>query len=63
MVAHRFVQIHRIENRRIEAGEQLLGDDENLGLFPDLGEVLADLFLFLAVRTALNATRPEEIRL
>jgi hypothetical protein len=31
VIAHRLVEIHRVEHRRVEAGEQLLGDDQDLG--------------------------------
>jgi hypothetical protein len=30
VVAHRLVEIHGVEHGRVEAGEQLLGDDEDL---------------------------------
>jgi hypothetical protein len=49
VVAHRLVEIHGIEHGRVEAGEQFLGDDEDLGLLVELAEALADLPLFLRV--------------
>jgi hypothetical protein len=49
VVPHRLVEIHGVEHRRIEAGEQLLGDDEDLGLLVELAEALADLPLPLRV--------------
>ena len=30
VVAHRLVEIHAVEDRRVVAGEQLVGDDEDL---------------------------------
>ena len=49
VVAHRFVEIHRVEHRSVEAGEQFLGDDENLRHLVELAEALADLPLLLRV--------------
>ncbi len=49
VVAHRLVEIHGVEHGRVEAGEQFLGDDENLRLLVELAEALADLPLLLRV--------------
>ncbi len=57
VVAHRLVEIHRVEDRRVEAGQQLLGDDQDLRVFADLGEVLADLLLLLLVEVPLLQLR------
>jgi len=53
VVAHRFVQIHRVEYRRIETGQQLFGHDQNLRPLSHLGEVLANLLFFLLVEVPL----------
>ena len=51
MVAHRLVQVHAIQNRRIEAGKQLLGHDEDLRLLLRFSEALTDgLLPFLRER-------------
>ena len=55
VVAHRLVEIHRVEDRRVEAGEQLLGDDQDLRPLADLGEVLADLLLASSRRGATSS--------
>jgi hypothetical protein len=44
MVAHRLVQIHGIQDRRIETGQQFLGDDEDFRKVTALDEIFADLF-------------------
>ena len=49
VVAHRLVEIHGVEHGRVEAGEQLLGDDQDLRLLVELAEALADLPLLLRV--------------
>jgi hypothetical protein len=57
MVAHRLVEIHRIEQGRIEAGEQLLGNDQNLRLPVEFTEALADLPLLLRIEMELLEQR------
>jgi len=47
VVAHGLVQVHGVEDGRVETGEELLGDDEDLGVLVQLGEGLADLPLLL----------------
>ena len=49
MVAHRFIEIHGVEERRIETGEQFLGDDEDLRHLIELTETLANLPLPLRI--------------
>jgi len=49
MIAHRFVQIHGIENRRVESGQQFLGDNQNLGRIAVFGKTFANGFFFLLV--------------
>ena len=57
VVAHRLVEIHRVEDRRVEAGQQLLGDDQDLRQLAGLGEVLADLLFLLLVDVPLLEVR------
>jgi len=57
MVAHRLVEIDRIEQGRIEAGEQLLGNDQNLRLPVEFTEALADLPLLLRIEKELLEQR------
>ena len=52
-VAHGLVQVHGVEHGRVETGEQLLGDDEDLGVLVQLGEGLADLPLLLVLGVEL----------
>lgn len=49
MIAHRFVEIHGVEHRRIKAGQQFLGDNKDLRLQIQLVEALADLPLFFGI--------------
>ena len=53
VVAHRFVEIHRVKNRGIEAGQQFLGYNQNLRMLGRLDEILADLPLFLFFKPIL----------
>ncbi len=50
VVPHGLVQVHGIEDRRIEAGEQLLGDDEDFRLHAESGKVLKDLLLLFLIK-------------
>ena len=45
----RLTEIHGVEHRRVKAGEQFLGDDENFRHLVELAEALADLPLLLRV--------------
>ena len=57
VVAHRLVQIHGVKDGRVEAGEQLLGNDENLRPLAGLGEILANLPLSLGIEMPLFQVR------
>ena len=52
VVAHGFVEIHRVEDRRVETGQQLLSHDEDLGVLAKLDKTLPDapLLLFVYVK-------------
>src|SRR2546428_4315398 len=54
VVPHRFVQIHAIQNRRIETCQQLFGDDEDLGQRVPLDECLTDSFLLILAQAVLG---------
>jgi len=45
MVFHRFVEIHRLQDRRIETGQQLAGDDDELQRVSRVAEAV-EQFLF-----------------
>lgn len=45
VVAHRLVEVHRIQHRRVVPSQQLVGDDEDLGLLVGLLELSAHLLL------------------
>ena len=45
VVAHRLVEIEAIEQRRVVAGEQLVGDNQDFRVFVRLLEQQADIFL------------------
>ena len=47
VVAHRLVQVHAVQDGRVEAGQQLLGDDQDLGQLVGLAERLADRLFFV----------------
>ena len=47
MVAHGLVEIHRVEDRRIETGQQLLRDNEDLGVLAEPDKTLPDASLLL----------------
>jgi len=49
VVAHRLVEVHRVQDRRVEAGQQLLGDDEDFRKVTGFDEILADLLFLLLV--------------
>jgi hypothetical protein len=49
VIAHGLVEIHGVQDRRVEAGQQFLGDDENLGELAEALEVLANVLLVLLV--------------
>ena len=53
VIAHRLVQIHRVEDRRIETGEQFFRDDQNFRPLAGLREILANLFLLLPFQMPL----------
>ena len=53
VIAHRLVEIHGVKHGRVEAGEQFLGDDEDLRHLVELAEALADLLLLLRVEMEL----------
>ena len=57
VVAHRLVQIHRVEDRRIEAGEQLFGNDEDFRRLLQFREILPDRSLPLLVDMPLLQVR------
>ena len=42
MVPHRLVEVHPVEDGGVEAGEELVGDDEDLRVFVGSAERLAD---------------------
>ncbi len=70
MVAHRLVQVHRVEDRRIEAGEELLRDDEDLRQFAGFPEVPPDLLLplpvevpFLEIRRVVVVSGEDDLRI
>ncbi len=42
VVAHRLVEVHAVEDRGVEAGQQLLGDDQDAGFLVGFAEPLAD---------------------
>ena len=54
VIAHRLIEIHRIEDRRVEPRKQLFRDDENFRPLADLGKALADLLLALCHRGATS---------
>ena len=47
VIAHGLVEIHAVEDRRIVAGEEFVGDNQNLRLFGRLFEQEADIRLSL----------------
>ena len=47
VVAHRLVEVHAVEDRRVEAGQQLLGDDQDLRLLVRLRKALRTASLVL----------------
>ena len=49
VVAQRLVEIHRLEDRRVEAGEQLRGDDQDLQRVGRVAEAIEQLLLGVAV--------------
>src|SRR5262249_3987181 len=53
VVAHGLVEIHGVEDRCIEAGQELLRDNEDLGLFAKPRKTLPDSSLFLFVDVKL----------
>ena len=50
MVAHRLIEIHRIKQWRVKAGQQFFGDNQNLRLLVKLGETLANLPLLFLIK-------------
>ena len=57
MVAHRLVQVHAVEDRRVETGEQFVGDDQDLRVFPLPAEPRARVRLFLVRQLVLRHER------
>ena len=53
MVAHGLVEIHGVENRRVEPGQQLFGHDKNLGKLAELDEGFPYLLFPLLVQMPL----------
>ena len=53
VIAHRLVQIHGVEDRRVEPGQKLLRHDQNLWVFAKFCEVLANLLFFLFIQMPL----------
>jgi len=49
VVLERLVQVHGLKNRRIEAGEQLGGDDEDLERIVGIPVPVEELFFLVAV--------------
>lgn len=47
MVAHGFVKVHAVEDRRVVSGEQLIGDDEDLRVLAWPAKCFAQAGLFL----------------
>ena len=58
MVAHRLVEVHAVEDRRVVAGEELVRDDEDLWELVRLRERLADLLLARLIKLVLRDKRP-----
>ena len=58
MVAHRLVEVHGVQHRGVVAGQQLVGDDQDLGLLRRLLEGLADLLLASLAELQLGHLRP-----
>ncbi len=56
VVAQRLVQVHDLEDRRVEAREQLRGDDEQLQRIVGIAEAIKELlFLVPRARVGLEA--------
>ena len=49
MVAQRLVEVHRLQDRRVEAGEQLRGDDQDLERVGGIAEAVEQLLLGVPV--------------
>ncbi|MCZ7686960.1 MAG: hypothetical protein M5U28_52760 [Sandaracinaceae bacterium] len=57
MIAHRLVEVHAVEDGRVVAGEQLVGDDEDLRQLPGLREGFASRLLPGVVELVLRDER------
>src|SRR5262245_7165642 len=53
VIAHGLVEIHGVENRRIEAGQELLRNNQDFGLLAEADKTLPDTSLFLFVDVKL----------
>ena len=48
VILHRLVEVHHLQNRRIETGQELGGDDQELERVVRIAESVEELFLFIA---------------
>ncbi len=62
MIAHRLVEVHAVQNWRIESCQQLFGDDENLRVFAFANEILADFCLLILAEIELAQDLPVALR-
>ena len=60
VVAQRLVEVHRLQDRRVEAGQQLGGDDEDLQRVVGVAEAVEQrLLLVLGRARSASATRAD----
>ena len=57
VVLHRLVEVHHLQDRRVEAGEQLAGDDDELQRVGRVAEAVEQLFLGVLVARRAASTR------
>jgi len=62
VVAHRLVEVHAVEDWGVESGEQLLGDDQDLGQLFGIAERLPDLLLLVLRQVVLRQLRRIVVR-
>ena len=53
VILHRLVEIHHLQNRRIETGQQFAGDDDELQRVGRIAEAVEQLFLGILVADVL----------
>ena len=58
MVAQRLVEVHRLQDRRVEAGQQLRGDDEDLERIVGVAEAVEQRLLLVLGRARSASATP-----